>query len=425
MRANSLAWRMGTWSWLCWGAVSLAVAGDWPEFRGPTGQGHSDAVGLPVTWSPQENVRWRVAIPGQGWSSPAVVAGRIYLTAAVPLETSDGAPTPDYSLRALCLSADDGSVVWNQEVFVERMASGARVHAKNSHASPTPLVADGKVYVHFGHEGTACLDLRGEILWKSTELRYSPVHGNGGSPALVGDRLIFSCDGASDPCVVALACETGRVAWRTPRTAEVTKKFSFSTPLVIEVDGRPQVISPGSNMVAAYDPETGAELWKLAYDGYSVIPRPIFGHGLLYLSSGYDQPQVLAVRPGGQGDLTATNLAWSLKRGAPHTPSLILVGDYLYMVADRGIATCCDARSGEIQWQERLDGNFSASPVYAEGRIYFQSEEGVGYVIKASPQYELLAKNDLKERTLASYGIVDRALLIRTAQHLYRIEQAR
>jgi outer membrane protein assembly factor BamB len=300
-----------------------------------------------------------------------------------------------------------------------------RIHSKNSHASPTPLIADRRVYVHFGHQGTACLDLDGKVLWRSASLSYPPVHGSGGSPILAGDALVFSCDGASDPFVVALDKNTGNVLWKTARNTTAKKTFSFSTPLLITVNGRQQVISPGSGMVGAFDPKTGQEIWRVRYgEGYSVIPRPVFGQGLAFIATGFDQPMVMAIRPGGQGDVTETHVAWTLKKSAPNTPSLVLAGEKLYMVSDGGIASCVDAKTGRVHWQERIGGNYSASPIHAGGRIYFQNEEGTGVVVKASEEFQKLASNTLSERTLASYAVADEALFIRTDKHLYKVSTA-
>jgi hypothetical protein len=212
------------------------------------------------------------------------------------------------------------------------------------------------------------------------------------------------------------------VRWQTDRKSTASKKFSFCTPLLIEVGGQQQVISPGSDMVTAHDAKTGAEIWRVRYKGYSVIPRPVFGHGLLYLSTSYDSPNFLAIKPNGQGDVTETHVAWTSQKGAPHTPSALLVGDEIYLVSDRGIASCLDAKTGKVHWSERLPGGYSASPLYADGKVYFQSEEGVGYVVKAGTKFELLSKNDMQERTLASYAVADGALFLRTADKLYRIE---
>jgi outer membrane protein assembly factor BamB len=346
------------------------------------------------------------------------MGGRVFLTAAVAQDGKADGP----SLRVLAFEQSSGKLVWDREVFLAEPAQGARVHPKNSNASPTPLIAAGRLYAHFGHLGTACLDLDGNIAWRSTSLRYPPIHGNGGSPVLVGTALIFSCDGASDPFVAALNKNTGEVLWKTPRETSARKKFSFSTPLVIHQADQPQVISPGSGAVCSYEPATGRELWRVRYgEGYSVVPRPVFGHGCIFISSGFDHPAVLAIRVDGKGDVTDTHVVWTLTKGAPNTSSLLLVGDELYFVSDGGIASCVDAKTGRVHWTERLGGTYSASPLLAEGRIYFQNEEGTTVVVKADKVFTKLAENSLGERTLASNAASDGALYIRTERHLYKI----
>jgi outer membrane protein assembly factor BamB len=396
-----------------------ARADDWPEFRGPTGQGIARDGSLPVEWSQTKNVAWRRKIPGGGWSSPVVVDGRIYLTTAVPVE---GSRTDDQSLDALCLEARTGKVVWQREVFRQDGATAPRPHQKNTHATPTPLVHDGRLYVHFGHQGTACLDLAGKVLWRNTGVKYEPIHGNGSTPILVDDALVFSCDGGDTAFVVALDRNTGTVLWKTDRKTDASRKFSFTTPLLITVKGTKQVVSPGSDMVGAYDPQTGREIWRVRYTGYSVIPRPVFGHGLVFVCTGFQAPALLAIRPDGQGDVTETNIACSTRKGVPHTPSPLLVGDDLFMVSDTGTASCLDARTGKVHWQQRIGGNYSASPLYGDGKVYFQAEEGTAVVIRAAREFKRLARNDMGERTLASYAAADGALFIRTREHLYRIQ---
>ena len=389
---------------------------DWPQFRGPDGQGHAEAHHLPTEWSTTRNVAWVEDVPGAGWSSPSIYKNRIYLTTAVP--SSGG----QQSLHALCLDARSGKTLWNTEVF---LAQPVRGHQKNSHASPTPIIDDARCYVHFGSYGTAALDLEGKVLWRNTSLKYAPVHGNGGSPVIVGNGLIFSCDGASDPFVVALDRTSGEIIWKTARTTEAAKTFSFSTPLAIELNGETQVISPTSAGVIAYNPRNGKEIWRFRYpEGYSVVPRPVFGHGLVFVSSAFDHPVMYAIRPDGHGDVTDTHLAWSISKGAPNTPSPLLIGDELYFVSDGGIMTCADARTGKLHWQERIGGNYSASPVYADGKIYLQSEEGVGTVLKPGITFEVLARNDLKARTLASYAIDEGSIYIRTAKRVFCIQDS-
>jgi hypothetical protein len=404
-------------------AVLLGVAvrgADWTEFRGPTGQGLAGDVRLPVEWGPTKNVAWKQEIPGKGWSSPVVADGHIYLTTAVP---ADGGKDGDLSLQALCLDAASGKILWAKEVFREDGAKAPKPHPKNSHASPTPLLHGNRLYVHFGHMGTACLDLDGKVLWRNDELRYTPQHGNGGTPILVDDELVLSCDGVDKRFVVALDCDTGKVRWKTKRTVDATRGFSFNTPLLIAVKDQHQIVSVGSNMVGAYDPKTGEEIWRVRHEGWSVVPKPVYGNGLVYICTGFMTGKLLAIRPDGKGDVTDTNVVWKLEKNVPNTPSPLLLGDEIYLISDAGIASCLDAKTGEEHWHARLGGNFSASPIAADGLIYCQSEEGVGVVFKANKErFDLVGKNDLGEETLASYAVLDGGLLIRTETSLYRIK---
>ncbi len=396
-------------------ATHLSVAGDWPEFRGPTAMGQSTARNLPITWSPTNNVVWKQPVAGSGWSSPVLRSGRLYLTTAIK-KASGG-----LTLQALALDAVTGKPLWESTVF-DTADAGASIHDKNGQASPTPIVTEDRLYVHFGHHGSAALDLTGKVIWRQDSVRYTPVHGNGGSPVLVGGLLIFGVDGESEPRLVALDAKDGKVRWETPRETPAKRKFSFCTPLVIESEGKPLVVSPASGAALAYDPGTGKEVWRVLYgEGYSVVPRPVLARGLLFLASGYDRPILHAIRPGGKGDVTASHVAWTLAKGAPNTPSMVVVDDLLYCVSDAGIASAIEADTGKVVWSERLGGDFSSSIVHADGRLYFQNEAGVGFVVKPGRQFELLAKNDLAERTLASYAVDEGALFIRTAEHLYRI----
>jgi outer membrane protein assembly factor BamB len=393
-----------------------AAQADWPEFRGPAAMGHAADKGLPIRWSETENVVWKTPIPGLGWSSPVVHSGRVYLT------TATGADGDSRSLRLVCLDAATGAVAWEEELF--RQTAPVEMHAKNSHASPTPLVAGDRLIVHFGPHGTACTTLAGEIVWKRT-LAYKPQHGNGGSPARAGDVIVICCDGSDEQYVVGLDLATGDVRWKTDRETEPTKGFSFATPLVTTVDGTTQAICPGSDAVFAYDPTTGREIWRVDYPGgYSVIPRPVHAAGLVFVGSGYDKPVLYAIDPSGRGNVTATHVRWKLDRGAPHTPSVIVVGDELYCVSDNGVATCVDARTGGERWRQRLGGNYSASPLHADGIIYFQNETGEAVVVKAGPVFEEVARNQLGsgERTFASYAVDDGGLLVRSESALYRID---
>lgn len=388
--------------------LSLPIlAQDWPEFRGPAGQGHSTERGLPLVWSETKNVRWKVAIPGKGWSSPAIQGNRIWLTTA----TEEGR-----SLRALALDRNTGALLQNIEVF--RLKSTGALHAKNSLASPTPVLEGDRVYLHFGAHGTACLTQSGEIVWK-TRLDYdNGQHGPGGSPVIYNDLLIVSCDGMSIQYVVALDKLTGKVRWKKLREGNQ----AYTTPLVVRLPAGDQVISPGAFRAIAYEPRTGKELWQVSYgDGFSNVPRPVYGHGLVYICTGFMQPALLAVRLDGRGDVTKSHVAWTLKRGVSLTPSPLMVGDELYLVSDNGIASCVDAQTGNVHWQTRLGGNHSASPLYADGRIYFLSEEGESVVIAPGKQFKTLATNQLDGPTLASMAVAGGSIFVRSQTHLYRL----
>lgn len=385
-------------------AIGSTAAGDWPQFRGPTGQGLSGETGLPIEWSESKNVIWKSAIPGRGWSSPAIVGDQIWITSAL----DNGK-----SLRAICVQRSTGKIVHNVEVL--QKADPAAIHAKNSHASPTPIIDRDRVYVHYGAHGTGCVSTSGKVLWTNTELQYDHRHGPGGSPALYRDQLLLSCDGTDRAFVVALDTATGRVRWRTDRDGPM----AYCTPLVITVNGRDQMISPGGDQVVSYDPMTGAEIWRCRYDGYSVVPRPVFANGLLFVCSGYNNPVLYAIRPDGSGDVTDTHVAWSRTKSIPHNPSPLVVGDELYIVSDRGVATCLDAKTGTEHWQERIGSGFSASPLFADGRIYFLDEDGKATVIAPGKQFQKLATNAVDGRTLASLAVSGGAMFLRTETHLY------
>ncbi|RLS38981.1 MAG: pyrrolo-quinoline quinone [Planctomycetota bacterium] len=395
-------------------------AADWPQFRGPGGQGHSDATNLPLTWSETENVVWKVPVAGLGWSSPSIQGDQIWLTTAI----DDGK-----SLHAIALDRATGKTI--HDVVVFELADPGAVHSKNSHASPTPLIEDDRVYIHFGAHGTACLKTDGSVVWKTQELKHNHRHGPGGSPVIYQNLLILNCDGSDLQFVVALDKNTGKEVWKKKRghigedriSGKSSVPMAYTTPLLTEINGKIQLLSSGADSIVSYDPLTGDELWWFRYDGYSNVPRPVVGKGHVFISSGYDRPEFFAVRVDGTGDVTESHLAWNMKKAAPLNPSPLLLGDELYLVSDNGIATCLDAVSGEQHWQERIGGNFSASPTFADGRIYFLDEEGKTTVVASGKKFEVLASNQLEGRTLASPAMVDSSIFLRTDTHLYRIEK--
>ncbi len=382
---------------------------EWPAFRGPDGQGHSTEKNLPLEWSEARNVAWKTPLAGLGWSSPVVAGGKVWLTTAVEQR--------GISLRLMGFDVATGREVVNVEVF--QIAASRGINPKNSWASPTPIVDGDRVYVHFGADGTASVTTAGVVVWKQ-RFEYESQHGAGGSPVVYGDLLIFSCDGSDAAFVVALDKQTGQVKWKTNRRLPADQ--AYTTPLVIRVGDRDQLVSVGAYRAVAYDPLNGKEIWRVSYaDGFSNVPRPVFAHGLVYIATGFQQPSLLAVRPDGTGDVTKTHMAWKLSRGAPLTPSPIVVGDELYVVTDGGIATCLDARTGATIWQQRLGGTYSASPVFAGGGIYFPAEQGVTTVIAPGREFRRLATNRLDGGLLASMAVSSGSLFLRTDNHLYRI----
>ncbi len=395
---------------ICGCEVSSSAAQGWPQFRGPDGQGHASGIGVPAEWSETQNVSWKTAVPGLGWSSPVVANGKVWLTTAVDAR--------NISLRLLGFDAGTGKQLVDVEVF-SVAASQVEINPKNSWASPTPVVEGDRIYVHFGTDGTAAVTTDGKVLWKQ-RFEYQSQHGAGGSPVVYGDLLIFSCDGSDAAFVVALDKHTGKVKWKTDRRFPADQ--AYTTPLVIRAGDRDQLISVGAYRAAAYDPLNGKEIWRVSYaDGFSNVPRPVFAHGLVYIATGFQQPSLLAVRTDGTGDVTKTHVAWKLGRGAPLTPSPLAVGDELYVVTDGGIATCLDARTGATVWQQRLGGTYSASPVFAGGSIYFPAEQGVTTVIAPGRVFRRLATNRLDGALLASMAVVDGSFFVRTDSSLYRI----
>ncbi len=400
-----------------WVLLPVAAAENWPEFRGPTGDGHAVTSQLAERWSETENVAWKTPIHGRGWSSPVVWGDQVWLTTATP----DGR-----RMSALCVHRDTGEIIRDIELF--QVESPREIHVTNSYASPTPVIEAGRVYVNFGSYGTACLDtMTGDLLWQRRDLPCNHWRGPGASPILFEDLLIIQFDGYDVQYVVALDKATGKTVWKVDRDIEYNTddgdlKKAFCTPTVIDVDGQLQLISPAAKATIAYDPRTGAEHWRILYSNHSATARPLYGQGMVFINSGFSTAQLYAVRPNGKGDVTDSHIVWTARRSIGSKPSHLLIDDLLYVVHDRGQLLCLDVHKGETVWHARLGGNFSASPIYAAGHIYCLDEEGETSVIRPGRQFEKLQVNKLNDGCMASPAVTGHKLLIRTRTHLYCIE---
>ena len=429
------------WAFCAAASLNLTAAVERPEWRGHGGQGHASGSGLPVRWSESQNVIWKMPIVGRGWSSPVIDGDQIWMTTAIETEASaeDAAKrlktnTGDQPLtllekveyRAVCVSRKSGKVLHDFALFTEREPQW--VHKLNSYASPTGVIEPGRFYTHFGASGTVCIDTKsGKILWRNSDLKIQHENGPGSSLILWRDFVIFHMDGSDHQYVVALDKRTGKVAWKTDRTGKMHSnpqlKKSYATPLVLDVDGKETLISPGANWLYAYDPATGRELWKLEYGnlGFSLSARPVIGHGMIFLSTGFMRPELLAIRYGGGKE---PSIAWRYTKGVPTMASPLLVGGELYFVSDSGgMLTCLDAKTGQEIYRERIGGEHNASLLHADGRIYLSSRTGSTAVIEPGKVFKLIAKNELPGQTMASIAVADRAMFLRTDAALYRIEE--
>jgi outer membrane protein assembly factor BamB len=381
----------------------------WARWRGPSGQGLVDGKGYPDTWSGTDNVVWKVPVPGSGNSSPIVWRDQIFLTTA----SDDGRQASILAYRR-----SDGQRLWEAVV-----PAGApdRPHNKNGYASATVATDGQRIYASFGGRGLMAVDMSGKQMWHTPIGRVENYHGPAGSPLLYKNSVILYQDQRSGSFVAAFDRATGKQVWKTPRDAQV----GWGTPIAIRVVDHDELIVHGQNRVVAYNPDTGAELWRCGGSTFEVIPTPVVGYGMLFCASGRAGP-TLAIRPGGKGDVTSTHVAWTTPRGSPFVPSPILFGDLLYTINDmQSIVSAFDARTGTSLWQGRLGvatrEGFSASPVALDGKVFFTNDDGETFVLRAGKTFDLMHVNRIGERTLASPALVDGRWYIRTAQHLYAI----
>ena len=403
-------------------AAAPAAAADeernWPCFRGPRGDGSSENVGLPITWSESENIRWKTPIHGRGWSSPVVWGEQIWLTTAA----EDGR-----EMFAICVDRQTGKVLRDIKLFENSAPS--KIHDLNSYASPTPLIEEGKVYLHFGSYGTACLDTAtGKKLWERRDLPCEHWRGPGSSPISFERNLIVHYDGYDYQYIVALDRTTGETAWKVDRqvdfgTDDGDFKKAFSTPLVIEAAGKTQLISSFSKAAIAYNPRNGDEFWRVRFDGFSSTARPLFGSGLVFINTGFSKADLWAVRPDGLGDVTDSHVIWKATRGIGSKPSSLLIDDLLFVVHDAGVLTCLEAKTGVEVWTKRLGGDHSGSPIFADGRLYIPDHDGKATVVAPARSYQELAVNQFDDGCLASPAVSGRSIIWRTRSHLYRIEK--
>jgi outer membrane protein assembly factor BamB len=419
------------WVWLLV-AVTVHPA-DWPQFRGPTGDGLATEAHPPITWSPTQNLAWKVAVPGRGRSSPVLLRERIWLTTALETNVRTFTEGPSQMQQAervvlgvVCLEKSTGRQLYYADLF--SVTNPTAVNSLNSYATPTPVVEKGRLYCDFGTFGTACLEAdTGRVLWQ-VRFPLDHAHGPGSSPVLCGNLLVLVRDGRDQQYVVALNKTTGETVWKSNRPPLDTPvpefRKSFSTPLVVEVEGRMQLVSSGAQWLVAYEPETGKEIWRVNdLKGESGAPRPVYGRGVIYFSTGVlnGRPQLWAVRANGHGDVTQSHVAWKLMALLGFMPSPLLVGSELYLLNDEGFISCVDAEDGRVLGKARLGGNYAASPVYADGHIYCCSREGKTTVLEAGPGLKVLAENQLDGPVFASPAFGGAAVYLRTDSHLYRV----
>ena len=408
----------GVLLWTLCPAVTLCATENWPQFRGPHANGQTPASGIPLTFNETENVKWKTPVHGKAWSSPVIWDQQIWMTTA----TKDGK-----ELGAVCVDAESGKVV--HDVVVFKIDKPQFCHPMNSYGTPTPVIEKERIYIHFGVHGTACLDTHtGATLWSRQDFPCNHYRGAASSPIVVGDLLVLTFDGIDLQYLVALDKLTGKTVWKRDRNIVYDNKDSdywkaYSTPALIPVGSSLQLVSPSAGATIAYDPKTGEEIWRVRSGGMNAAALPLFGNGLVYAATAGGGYQLFAVRPDGHGDVTDTHVVWKFDKNVPSRPSQILVGSRLFMISDNGMISCVDAGTGQAVWQKRHGGAFSASPLLAEGRIYFFGEDGEIPVIAAADNYQLLATDHLESGFMASPAVYNNSLILRTRTHLYRIEK--
>jgi len=400
-----------------------ALAENWPQFRGPTGQGMSSEKGAPVTWSETEHIAWKTPVPYAGWSSPIVFGDRVFVTGT----TRDGV-----SCHIICLDRRTGKILWDTEVFLQ---SPGTCDGRNSHATSTPVTDGERVYAFFSSGSAAAVTYDGKVAWTNRSIKFHVVYGMASSPMQYRDLLIMNFDG-TDPrtddghtrawdksYVLALDKATGKEKWKAMRGMS---RVAYTTPIAIDSRGTPQLITCAGDVVQGLNPITGEKIWWATHRGEGLVPSPVSGDGMVFATSAFptsvpEGEAVRAFRLGGQGDVTKSHLAWSHSKDMSKIPSLVCANHALFQINESGVLTCLKSNTGEVLWRERLRGPFGASPVWADGRIYLLSEKGRTTVVEDGPQSKAVAENDLGEKCCASPAISQGKIFIRSEKHLFAI----
>jgi outer membrane protein assembly factor BamB len=421
--------------------VTLSAADSWPGFRGPHASGHADSKNPPTQWSEKDNIRWKTAIHGKGWSSPVVLGNQVWVTTSDevldsnPPKTKGGPPAnpvKEVSLYAVCVDRSSGKVT--HDLKLHTVEKPQYCHPFNSYASCTPFIEEGRLYAHFGALGTFCVDTAtGKTLWARTDFECNHFRGPASSPVVYGDLLYLIFDGSDFQYVAALNKKTGKTVWKADRNIKYSTnngdyKKAYATPVLFTVDGNEWLVCPSAECTMAYDPKTGKELWRFTHGGMNGSARAVMANGLLYLNSGHSGKLFALKAEGLSGAVPKSAVVWDLPRGASVRPSVLVAKGLLFMVTDSGIAHCYDAKTGKEVWSERLDGEFSASPAYAAGNVYFCNQSGKTFVVKADREFTLVAENRLVDGSalkpdgfMASPAFAGDELFLRTRSHLYSV----
>ncbi|HAQ19861.1 MAG TPA: quinonprotein alcohol dehydrogenase [Prolixibacteraceae bacterium] len=397
---------------------------NWTHLRGSHLDGHSSSKNAPINWSETSNILWKTEIRGVAWSSPVVFGNQIWTSSA----TQNGE-----ELFAVCTDFNSGKIL--KEMILFKPDSVQHIHPTNSYATSTPCIEDGFIYVHYGTYGTACVDTRNfKIIWTRTDLNCEHMQGAASSPILYKNLLILHIEGTDVQYLIALDKRTGKTVWKTERPQEFYRNIepvyrkAYCTPIVVEVNGKDQLISNGSQLCIAYEPETGKEIWQVFYGDDSTVAMNLSYNGMVYVNSGWMFPEggafyvrLLAVDPTGTGDVTKTHVPWEIVEDVPQISTPVITDSLIYMVHERGDLTCLNARDGKVIWKTKLKDQFNASILYASGNIYLFSLKGKTYLIKPGLSYQLVAENQLDGMIKATPAIVRDNIILRTDKFLYRI----